>query len=124
VSPVLRNENIERAVIGTTGIIAVASGAIAVTSPDHTGPWLAFAGALIVAVVTAVTTERRQRATLTAEEERLQLQLEHERERLELQLVHGPRVAERIQGADRAQRGGWMVHAATLVAKWRCSSLA
>lgn len=58
-----------------TGILAVGSiggvGSIVVaaTTKSDKGPWLAPAGALIVAVLTAVFTDRRQRAQLAHDRE-------------------------------------------------------
>src|SRR4051794_9340282 len=49
------------------------------TSSDKTAPILAFAGAIIVALLTAYTTNRRQERALAAEHDRLQLQLRHDR---------------------------------------------
>jgi hypothetical protein len=53
--------------------VAVAS------SSEQTGPILAFAGALTVALITALTAQRRLRSQLAAEEGRLASQLRHDR---------------------------------------------
>jgi hypothetical protein len=48
-------------------------------STDHTAAWLAFAGAIVVATIAAVTAHLRQRAQLAAERQRLDRQLAHDR---------------------------------------------
>jgi hypothetical protein len=55
---------------------------------DHTPAWLAFAGALAVAIIAAMTAHLRQRAELTAERDRLDDQLAAERDRHAERLEH------------------------------------
>jgi hypothetical protein len=81
-------------------LLAVAGGAaVGASQSSQTGPILAFAGALIVVVITAITTDRRQArqmnadetaqtATLDAERERHSESLKAEGDRLALQLRH------------------------------------
>jgi hypothetical protein len=66
------------ALTGTTCVVGAATVAVA-SSSDQTGPILAFAGALTVALITAVTAQRRLRSQLAAEEGRLASQLRHDR---------------------------------------------
>ena len=60
----------------TGGILLAASGAgiaslvVGATSKPNVGPWLALAGALLVAVLTAVFTRARQRTELDAADRR------------------------------------------------------
>jgi hypothetical protein len=61
---------------------------------DHLPAWLAFSGAAIVALIAAVTAERRLNKQLKAEGERLGKQLEAEQERLESQLAHDRQLAD------------------------------
>jgi hypothetical protein len=80
----------ESIAIATSTCVVGGGAAIAATQTDQTTPLLTFAGALIVAIITAITTNRRQsralagesgrhRATLTAESDRLTKQLRHDR---------------------------------------------
>jgi ABC-type nickel/cobalt efflux system permease component RcnA len=76
---------------GVIVLIIIAGGAAAgATQSDETGPILAFVGALLVVVITALTTSRRldrqlsaqsmsSRELLQAEGQRLQQRLDHER---------------------------------------------
>lgn len=57
-------------------------------STDHTGPILAFVGAILVALLTAYTADRRQRAALDAEDERQRTALNAEAQRLRARLDH------------------------------------
>lgn len=84
----------------------VASLVIGATSKSsNVGPWLALAGALLVAVLTAVFTrarqkvdlsaaEQRQQAALDAEDGRQRAALDAEHERLALQLEHDRHMAD------------------------------
>ncbi len=58
-------------------LLAAVSIAVATSSSD-VAAILAFAGALLVALLTAVTTSRRQEAQLAAEERRLEMELKHD----------------------------------------------
>jgi hypothetical protein len=53
--------------------------------PDHTAAWLAFVGALLVAIIAAGTAQWRQAVALKAERERLDDQLRHDRELKDLE---------------------------------------
>lgn len=53
--------------------------ALGASTTTNTAAYLAFAAAILVAVVTWYATDRRQRMALTAEERRVQRQLAHER---------------------------------------------
>lgn len=84
------------AVVGTVG-------AAAATATEHLAPVLTFVGALIVAVLTAVTTNRRQAIQLVAERKQLELRLAHERALADLADLRS--VVEGALGAvDRATR--------------------
>src|SRR3954471_18476520 len=74
--------------ISEIGAVFVVGGAVAAgaSQTDHFAPILAFAGALIVAVLTAVTTNRRQDHQLRAEERRQRAELAAGADRLERQL--------------------------------------
>ena len=64
------------------------------TRTDDTGPILAFAAAVLVALITAFTTNRRQQHALEAESERQRRALDAESERLRLQLAHDREMAD------------------------------
>jgi hypothetical protein len=66
------------AIICGTGIVGTTS-VVAATSTSQTAAVLTFAGALIVAAITAITTNRRQKLQLEAEMARLDHQLGHDR---------------------------------------------
>jgi membrane protein implicated in regulation of membrane protease activity len=62
--------------LGAGAVVIVAGGAAAgAGATDHTSAYLTFAGAVIVAVITAVTTNRRQERQLADEHVRLEEQL-------------------------------------------------
>jgi hypothetical protein len=79
-------------VAGTVAVGGAAAYGAAQT--DHTAPILTFAGAILVALITAFTTNRRQQHQLEAESKRQQLALEAERDRLRLQLAHEREMAD------------------------------
>jgi membrane protein implicated in regulation of membrane protease activity len=54
--------NREDAIVGGATVVVGGAAVAAATSTDQTGPILAFAGALIVSLIAAYTTDRRQRA--------------------------------------------------------------
>src|SRR5204863_5211588 len=94
----------EKGILAGATVAGTASLVVAVTTKSNTGPWLAFAGALIVAVLTAVFTQRRQAQQLAAEERRLKIQLEHERQLRdvsELREVLTEAVETVMQASDR-----------------------
>lgn len=63
----------------------MAAGAIAwADSTKETGPILAFIGVIMVAVITAWTTDRRQHRQLQDERDRLNARIEHERSQADL----------------------------------------
>jgi LPXTG-motif cell wall-anchored protein len=70
----------QEAVAGGALIIIAGGTVAAATGTDQTGPILAFVGALLVAVIAALTAGRRQRRALDAESARLAQQLKHDRE--------------------------------------------
>jgi len=72
--------------IATVLVVAgVAAGAIAwADSTKQTAPILAFIGVILVAVITAWTTDRRQHRQLGDERKRLSTRLEHERSQADL----------------------------------------
>jgi hypothetical protein len=68
------------------GLIVVLVGTAAgAASTDDRGPIIAGGVALFVAILTAVTTNRRQDRALKAERERLELQLDHDRQLVDVQ---------------------------------------
>lgn len=72
---------------GAATVVIVAGGAVAAASQSgNVGPYLTFAGAILVALITAWTTNRRQRKQLEAEDRRLGTQLADGRERLRQEL--------------------------------------
>ena len=73
---------------------------------DETGPVLAFTAALIVAFVTALTTDRRQANALRVERERQAAQLRHAREMADLADVRAllDEAASALYRADRVRR--------------------
>jgi uncharacterized membrane protein len=72
-------------IAATLVVVAVAAGAIAwADSTKQAGPILAFIGIIVVAVITAWTTDRRQHRQLEDERERLSTRLEHERSQADL----------------------------------------
>jgi hypothetical protein len=77
------------------------AGAVAASAADHTAPILAFVGALIVAVITAVTTNRRQAVQLAAEQSLLDLRLSHERALADLADLRGV-LESALAAAERA----------------------
>jgi hypothetical protein len=101
----------EIAVVGAAAVVG--GGTVVAAAPsDDTGPILAFVGALLVAVLTAYTANRRQSAALAAERERLDAQLQHDRELadtadlrtvLEEALEAGDEMFEALLGVAAAQ---------------------
>jgi hypothetical protein len=75
------------AVAGCVAIIAAGT-TVGATKSSPTGPILAVVGALLVALITAYTAYRRQRADLAAQRERIGEQLAAEHDRLTAQLGH------------------------------------
>lgn len=74
---------------GAVVLLIIAGGAAAgATQTDQTGPILAFIGALLVVVITAVTANRRQAHQLAAEAERHRESLQSESDRLKQRLDH------------------------------------
>jgi hypothetical protein len=82
------------------GVLAAATAAgtasliVAITTNSSPGPWLAFAGALFVAILTAVFAQQRQQAALEVEDSRQDAALQAERERLEIRLAHDRRMVD------------------------------
>jgi hypothetical protein len=75
--------------VGAGVVVVVAAGTVVAASPSsNAGPALTFVGAILVALITAVTTNRRQRTQLEAEGVRQERELTVERERLDRQLEH------------------------------------
>ena len=73
--------------LGAGAVVVVAGGAVAASSQsDAVGPYLTFAGAILVAFITAYTTNRRQRKQLEADERRQIKELVGEETRLDRQL--------------------------------------
>lgn len=67
-------------------VVLVAGGTIAVArGSDSIGPILTFVGAILVALITAYTTNRRQQTQLKAEERRQATQLAHDRRMRDLE---------------------------------------
>jgi hypothetical protein len=67
------------------GVVVIAAATtVGATQSNQTAAILAFSGALLVALITAYTAYRRQRADLAAERERLELRLGHERRLAEM----------------------------------------
>lgn len=64
---------------GGAVIVLVGAAAVGASQTDHTGPLLAFVGALLVSLIAAVTAGRRQKRSLDAERTRLTDQLAHDR---------------------------------------------
>lgn len=82
-----------------TGLAAVAAGGVA-TQVDPAGPILAFAAALVVALITVVSTDRRQERAIAAEHARQALTLKGERERQDRALkAEGRRQAAALRSA-------------------------
>jgi hypothetical protein len=71
-----------RDIVATAAVSACAL--IVATQTDETGPVLAFSGAIVVAVITWVSSDRRQDRALVAERERQSAQLTHDRELADL----------------------------------------
>lgn len=71
------------AVAGGTVVVAAVT-VVGASATAKTAPILAFAGAILVALVTAYTANRRQVQALNAESQRLARQLEHDRELADL----------------------------------------
>lgn len=87
-------------------IIAVGIGVAAIfwaDSTKETGPILAFVGVIMVALLTAWTTDRRQRRQLEAERDRLEVQLQHERSQVDLADLRGV-LAEALADSNRARQ--------------------
>jgi hypothetical protein len=84
------NDVITPSVVGVVVLIGAGGAAAVASQSDKTAPILAFAGAILVALITWYATDRRQAAALAAEQQRLDAQLRHERdlsERAELLTV-------------------------------------
>jgi hypothetical protein len=80
---------------GAIILVVIAGGATAgATQTSETGPILAFVGALLVVVITAVTANRRQVSQLAAERERHREMLESQSQRLDVQLAHDRKIAD------------------------------
>jgi type II secretory pathway pseudopilin PulG len=74
---------------GGTVVVVIAGGAAAAgDSSDWVAPVIALIGAVFVAVLTAITTNRRQAKQLSEERARQAAELAAERARLRLQLAH------------------------------------
>jgi hypothetical protein len=80
--------NREHAAIAVGTIVIGGVGVGVAASTSETGPILAFIGALLVVLITAYTTDRRQERALNAEQLRLDKGLGEERSRLDLRLQH------------------------------------
>lgn len=86
--------------VGTTAVevgAVVLIGGVSVagaTQSSETGPILAFAGAVLVALIAAFAAQRRLRQQLTAEHARHAAQLEAERQRQAAQLAHDRELAD------------------------------
>ena len=97
---VLARDSVAESVVVVAGTVAVGgAAAYGAAQTDHTAPILTFVGAILVALITAFTTNRRQQHQLEAESDRQRRGLdaesarqqhahEAERVRLELQLSH------------------------------------
>ena len=76
-------------------LLLVAGGTVAgATQTDETGPILAFVGALLVVLITAVTTDRRQRRQIAAEGSRHTETLTTQSGELRRQLAHDRKLAD------------------------------
>jgi hypothetical protein len=80
---------------GVAAVLGIAAGgaAVAVVNANETAI-LTFAGVLIVAIITAVTADRRQDKQLNAEHERHGDLLQAERDRLDARLIHERKLAD------------------------------
>jgi membrane protein implicated in regulation of membrane protease activity len=89
----------ERGVVAAGTLVGGGALVVAATTKSNQGPWIAFAAAVLVAVLTAILTDRRQnaalnaedrrqRTTLDAEDRRQRAALDAERERLQLRHEH------------------------------------
>ena len=91
----LAKDSLGESVAVGAGTCVIATGTVlGATSTDHTGPILAFAAAIFVALVTAVTTNRRQERALEADADRHHETLRAESKRLEQQLAHDRELAD------------------------------
>jgi hypothetical protein len=98
----------DAAVGGGTVVIGAAAVAVA-ASTTETGPILAFVAALMVALITAYTTNRRQQRSLDEERDRLATQLRHERHLADLADLRAV-LEESLAAANRARQAvleGW-----------------
>jgi hypothetical protein len=90
--------------VGVSGTAVGAGTVVGASHTDHTAAILAFVGALLVAALTAYTTDRRQDRQVAAERERLREQLRHDRvltDRSDLRSA----CDEALDAVDEAQQG-------------------